>query len=323
MRAVQVHEPAGPDAVRVVDIEVPDPGDDALLVDVTVSGVSFPDLLLTSGRYQLKPPMPFTLGVEGAGRVSRAPAGGRFAEGERVAFVGLGSLAEQCVVDPASAFAVPESMSDEQAAALVMNYQTAHFALVRRGGVRSGETVLVHGAAGGTGTAACQVAKALGARVIAVVSSDTKESVAREAGADVVVRSGEGWLAAVQEATDGRGVDCVFDPVGGERFLDTVRSLSPEGRLMVVGFAEGTIPTVTANRLLLRNVDVRGVGWGAFIGAHPGVADDIHADLLRMAEEGFVRPMVGPSYPLEETAAALHELAARTATAKVVVRVTG
>lgn len=319
MRALQVTELSGPDAVAVVsDAPEPDPGA-GVLIDVHAGGLAFPDLLLTRGKYQVKPELPFTLGTEVAGTVAAADGSG-FEPGQRVMAFTFGALADRAVADPAMTFPLPPSFSMEQGAGFIMNYHTSHFALHRRGQLREGETVLVHGAAGGVGTAAIQIARGAGARTIAVVSSDEKGRVAREAGADEVVRSTGDWLADARELTGGRGVDLVYDPVGGERFTDSVRCLAPEGRLLVVGFAEGQIPSVAANRLLLRNVSVVGVGWGGFVGDRPELVAEIGADLGRLADEGFVSPMVGAVYPLEEGPQALRDLDERRATGKLVLK---
>ena len=321
MRALQVTELSGPDAVEVVT-DAPEPeADGGLLIDVHAGGLAFPDLLLTRGKYQVKPELPFTLGTEVAGTVAGAAEGTGFEPGQEVMAFTFGALADRAVADPAMTFPLPDSFSMEQGAGFIMNYHTSHFALHRRGQLEEGETVLVHGAAGGVGTAAIQIARGSGARTIAVVSSDEKERVAREAGADEVVRSTGDWLGAARELTDGRGVDVVYDPVGGDRFTDSVRSLAPEGRLLVVGFAEGQIPSVAANRLLLKNVSVVGVGWGGFVGDKPEVVAEIGADLGRLADEGFVRPMVGATYPLEEGPQALRDLDERRATGKLVLKV--
>jgi NADPH2:quinone reductase len=318
MRALQVTELSGPDAVAVTpDAPEPDAGA-GVLIDVHAGGIAFPDLLLTRGRYQVKPELPFTLGTEVAGTVAAAPEGAGFEPGEEVMAITFGGLADRAVADPAMTFALPDSFSMEQGAGFIMNYHTSHFALHRRGRLQEGETVLVHGAAGGVGTAAIQIARGSGARTVAVVSSDDKERVAREAGADEVVRSTGDWLGAVRELTGGRGVDVVYDPVGGDRFTDSVRSLAPEGRLLVIGFAEGQIPSVAANRLLLRNVSVVGVGWGGFVGDRPELVAEIARDLDRLAAEGFVRPLVGATYPLEEGPQALRDLDERRATGKLV-----
>lgn len=318
MRALQVTELSGPEGVAVVrDAAEPEVGE-GVLIDVHAGGLAFPDLLLTRGKYQVKPELPFTLGTEVAGTVAATPDGAGFEPGQPVMAFTFGALADRAVAEAAMTFPLPESFSMEQGAGFIMNYHTSHFALHRRGQLREGETVLVHGAAGGVGTAAIQIARGSGARTIAVVSSDEKEGVAREAGADEVVRSTGDWLGAVRELTGGRGVDVVYDPVGGDRFTDSVRSLAPEGRLLVVGFAEGQIPSVAANRLLLRNVSVVGVGWGGFVGDKPELVAEIGADLGRLADEGFVRPMVGAVYPLEDGPQALRDLDERRATGKLV-----
>ena len=320
MRALQVTELSGPDAVTV-NRDVPEPeAGGGVLIDVHAGGLAFPDLLLTRGMYQVKPDLPFTLGTEVAGTVAAAPEGAGLEPGEAVMAFTFGGLADRAVAEPAMTFPLPESFSMEQGAGFIMNYHTSHFALHRRGRLEEGETVLVHGAAGGVGTAAIQIARGAGARTIAVVSSDAKERVAREAGADEVIRSTGDWLAAARELTDGRGVEVVYDPVGGDRFTDSVRSLAPEGRLLVVGFAEGQIPSVAANRLLLKNVSVVGVGWGGFVGDRPDVVAEIGEDLQRLADAGFVRPMVGATYPLEEGPQALRDLDERRATGKLVVK---
>jgi len=327
VRALQIERLDGPEALELVDR--PEPGAaDAVLIDVVAAGVAFPDLLLTRGRYQVRPEPPFTPGVEVAGTVRAAPQGSGFAPGQRVAaFPGLGGFAETVAVNPAMVFALPDRLSFEAGAGLVMNYHTAHLALHRRGGLRAGETVLVHGAAGGVGTATLQLVRGAGARSIAVVSDGRKAEVARQLGADEVVRLDDpslpegGWLAAVRVLTEGRGVDVVMDPVGGDRFDDSVRALAPEGRLLVVGFTEGRIPEIKVNRLLLRSVSLVGVAWGALAAADPTVSAQIVADLDGLIADGTVDPLVGSVFDLEDGAAALQELEERRAVGKVVLRV--
>ena len=220
-----------------------------------------------------------------------------------------------------SAFSLPDPLSFDQGAALPLNYLTAHFALVVRGALREGETVLVHGAAGGVGTATIQVAKALGARTIAVVSTEEKAEVARRAGADEAVLL-DGFKDAALALTDGRGVDVVIDVVGGDAFTDSLRVLAPLGRLLVVGFASGQgIPEVKVNRLLLNNVDVRGVGWGAYAMARPGFMQEQWADLVPMIESGAVAPPIGATYAFEEVGRALRDLDERRTLGKSIVRV--
>jgi NADPH:quinone reductase len=324
MRAVQVTTLGGPGAVEVR--EVPEPGPDGpfgaqVLVDVHAVGVSFPDLLLSKGEYQLKPDLPFTLGVDFAGVVRWAPDGSDFAVGDRVAAcLPHGGAAENVGLGTESVFALPDNLSFEQGAAIPMNYLTAQFALKERGGIREGETVLVHGAAGGVGTASLQVAKGYGARTIAVVSTDEKAEVAKRAGADEVVLT-DGFLASVKELTDGHGVDLVLDVVGGDLFTDSLRSLAPQGRLLVVGFAGGTIPEVKVNRLLLNNVDVRGVGWGAYAMVRPGFMAEQWRELEPMMSAGVIDPPIVSAYELEDFGRALNEMAARRTLGKTVVRV--
>jgi NADPH2:quinone reductase len=320
MRAAQVVTPTGPADVEVRDVPEPVPGPDEVLVDVHRVGISFPDLLLSKGEYQVRPEPPFTLGVDLAGTVVSGPDG--FAPGDRVAGVlPYGGAAERVVVPAVSTFHLPDAVSYDAGAAIPMNYLTAHFALVERAGLRSGETVLVHGAAGGVGTATIQVAKGLGARTIGVVSTEEKAEVARRAGADEVVLL-DGFRESVAAATDGRGVDVVLDVVGGDVFTDSLRSLAPQGRLLVVGFASGQgIPQVKVNRLLLNNVDVRGVGWGAYAMVRPGYMGEQWAALLPMLESGVIDPPIGATYALDELGTALADLEGRRVLGKVVVRV--
>jgi NADPH2:quinone reductase len=319
MRAVQVVRPEGPAGVDVVDVPEPSPSEGQVLVDVHAVGVSFPDVLLAAGQYQLKPDPPFQLGVDFAGVVRSAPDGSGLTAGDRVACVlPYGGGADVVATDPDGVFPLPDGLSFEQGAALPMNYLTAQFALGElRGQLKQGETVLVHGAAGGLGTASIQVAKGYGARVIAVVSTDAKARVAEEAGADEVLLV-DGFLAAVKELTDGRGVDVVVDVVGGDLMTDSLRSLAPRGRVLVLGFTGGAIPEVRVNRLLLNNIDVRGVGWGAYAMGRPGFMRQQWQELLPMMETGAVNPPVGRTYPAEEVRTALTDLSERRATGKLV-----
>jgi NADPH:quinone reductase len=319
MRAVQVITPTGPSDLEVRDVAEPVPGPDDVLVEVHRVGVSFPDLLLSKGEYQLKPEPPFTLGVDFAGTVVSGPG---FEPGQRVAGVNAYGAAAELVANPAMfTFALPDSVSYDEGAALPMNYLTAQFALAERGRLRAGETVLVHGAAGGVGTAAIQVAKGYGARTIAVVSSEAKAAVAKKAGADETVLVA-GFRDAVMDLTGGRGVDVVLDVVGGDVFLDSLRVLGTQGRLLVVGFAAGQgIPEVKVNRLLLNNTDVRGVGWGAYAMTRPGYMQEQWAALLPMMASGTVKPPIGATYDLADFGAALADMEDRRTLGKSVVRV--
>ena len=252
-----------------------------------------------------------------------APEGSGLFPGDRVAaFTALGGMAEVAVAPAFMTFPLPDELDFAQGAALILNYHTAYFALKLRGRLKEGERVLVHGAAGGVGTATLQVAKGLGASTVGVVSSDEKERVAREAGADEVVRSDGPWREQVVELTNG-GVDVVLDPVGGDRFTDSLRSLREDGRVVVVGFTEGTIPEVKVNRLLLRNTEIVGAGWGAYAMSRPPLNAEIDAALGRMIADGIVRPVVGARYPLERGADAMKLIDERRATGKVVLDVSG
>jgi len=316
VRAVQVTALTGTDGLREARIGAP-AHDDAVVIDVYSAGVAFPDLLMSRGQYQRKPTVPFVPGVEVAGLVSSAPAESRCARGDRVAaFVRLGGWAEQVSARPEFVFPLPPSVSFRAGAGLPMNYLTAHLALIRRGGLRRGETLLVHGSAGGLGTALVQVGKAVGARVLAVVSTPAKASIALDCGADEIIAL-DGWLDEARRLTGGAGVDVIADPVGGNRFLDSVRGLAREGRLLVLGFADGTIPSVPANRLLLANVDVRGVAWGSLIEDEPEYPAEQWRDLLRWMTAGHIRPVIGREFPLAAAAEALSELGTRSATGKI------
>jgi NADPH:quinone reductase len=327
MRAVQIADLSGPDgALRLVDVPEPEashpltPGE-GVLVDVHAAGVSFPEVLQTRGEYQIKPPLPFVPGSEVAGVARAASEGAGVREGDRVAaFCMLGGFAETAVAPAFLTFRLPDALAFAQGAGLILNYHTAYFALRLRGRLAEGETVLVHGAAGGVGTAALQVAKGLGARTIAIVSSDEKARVAREAGADEVLRADGPWKDEAKERSGG-GVDLVLDPVGGDRFTDSLRALREGGRLVVVGFTGGSIPEVKVNRLLLGNTEVIGAGWGAYVMGKPEANREIGAAIERLVDAGFVRPIVGERFPLDRAAEALECIDERRALGKIVLTV--
>jgi NADPH2:quinone reductase len=320
MRAIQVTRLDGPRSVEVCQLEPP-AADGQVSIEVHAAGVTFPEVLLTRGAYQLKPALPFVPGSEVAGIVKSAPGDSAFRPGDRVAsFCAFGGFAEEVVVDPKFVFPLPERLSFAQGAALPMNVLTAHFALLQRGHLKAGETVLVQGAGGGLGSAAVQLARALGAKVIAVVSTPEKRELAKRAGADEVVMA-DGFRNAVAALTGGRGVDMVVDPVGGERFTDSLRTLASEGRLLVLGFTGGEIPTVKVNRLLLNNIDVVGASWGTFFMRHPGSVQLQWADLLPHLESGALDPLISAELPLEEAGEAIASLEERRALGKVVLAV--
>lgn len=312
MRALRVVAEDGPDAVELQ--EVPEP-EGSLVVAVRAAAVAFPDLLMTRGEYQIRQPLPFTLGWEAAGDIVHAPEGSAFAVGDRVMTMAFGAHAERLATFPEATFPLPESFSYAEGAAFPLNSMTALAALERRGRLKAGERVLVHGAAGGVGTATIQVGKALGAEVVAAVSSDEKAEVARAAGADEVVVGDDfrGQLAAK--------VDVVVDSVGGtERAKDSLRSLNPEGRLVIVGFAGGEIPEIKVNRLLIGNVDVVGCSFNVLALGSGGLAEPM-ARLTELTATGHLRPIIGQTYPLERGADALNDIADRRATGKVVLTV--
>ena len=327
MRAMQIVEESGPDTGLALR-ELPEPEASHMLtpgtgvvVEVHAAGVSFPELLQTRGQYQMKPPLPFVPGSEVAGVVRSAPPGASVQPGQRVAaFCALGGFAETAVAPEFFTFALSDELDFAQGAGLILNYHTAYFSLVMRGRLKEGETVLVHGAAGGVGTASLQVAAAVGASTIALVSSEAKARVAEQAGAGQVVMLGDGWKDEVKELSGG-GVDVVLDPVGGDRFTDSLRSLREDGRVVVVGFTGGSIPEVKVNRLLLGNTEVVGAGWGAYVMARPDLNREIGAHINRMVDEGYVRPVVGERFALERAADALKALDERRAVGKIVLDV--
>jgi NADPH2:quinone reductase len=329
MRAIQIAELSGPDsALRYVELPEPEPshplcppGEKAVVVDVHVAGVSFPEVLQTRGEYQFRPPLPFVPGSEVGGTVRSAPPNTGLQPGDRVAaFTALGAFAETTVAPAFFTFKLPQELDFAQGAGLVLNYHTAYFALRTRGRLQEGETVLVHGAAGGVGTAALQVARGLGARTIAVVSTDAKARVAQEAGADHVVRADGAWKDEAKELSGG-GVDLVLDPVGGDRFTDSIRSLRETGRVVVVGFTGGSIPEVKVNRLLLGNTEVLGAGWGAYAMPKPDFNRQVGAAIERLIERGYVRPLIGARFAFDDAATALKCIDGRNATGKVVLDV--
>ncbi|MFF2084954.1 NADPH:quinone oxidoreductase family protein [Nocardia sp. NPDC058176] len=322
MRAAQVGKLDGPSAIEIVDLPEPAIYPGGVLIDVHAAGIAFPDVLMTRGLYQMKPGLPFVVGGEVAGVVREVPEGSSLRPGARVAALTMlgNGVAETAVAPEHAVFELPDNVSLEAGAGVLFNDLTVHFCLTKRGRLAEGETVLVHGAAGGIGTSTLRMAKALGAgRVIAVVSTESKAQVAKANGATDVVLT-EGWLAAVKELTGGRGVDIVLDPVGGDRFTDSIRSLAGGGRLLVVGFTAGEIPTVKVNRLLLKNVEVVGAAWGEWVMSHPTYLAEQWAEVAPLLASGAIPAPDPVLYPLDRTADAVAALDERTATGKVVVQ---
>jgi NADPH2:quinone reductase len=326
------------------DVPAPRPGPGEALLRVRAANVNFPDALLCRGQYQIRPPLPFTPGVELCGvieefgrpadpREAAAPAApafpgggsgaGEFAVGDRVvttAALPAGAFAEFAVVPLAGLHPAPPALDDAEAAAAHIGYQTAWFALHRRAALRPGETLLVHAAAGGVGSAAVQLGKAAGAWVTAVTGGPEKAAVARELGADLVVdRHATDFVAAVKEATGGRGADVVFDPVGGEAYTGSARCVAFEGRIVVVGFASGTIPAPALSHALVKNYSVLGLHWGLYATKDPAAVRAAHTELTRLAAEGVVRPLVSERVPFEAAADAVQRVADGVTTGRIVV----
>jgi NADPH2:quinone reductase len=303
-------------------VETPDPRPAAgqVLVEVRAIGCNFPDILMVQGKYQVKPPLPFTPGHEVSG-VVRAVGEGvtRVRPGQRVmAMLGWGAYAELALAPAAHVYALPEKMSFEEGAAFGLVYQTSYCALVQRAGLQAGEWLLVHGAAGGVGLSAVQIGKALGARVIATAGSPAKLDIARQSGADVLIDyRTEDWIERVKKET-GEGADVVYDPVGGEVFDGSTRCIAFEGRLLVIGFAGGTIPSVAVNRVLLKNISVVGVHWGLYQRRGSPLIDRWMGELFRLYEAGRLHPVVYRTWPLREAALGLRAIADRESYGKVV-----
>jgi NADPH:quinone reductase len=310
MKACVVQELSGPSGMVYTDIDDVTGDGGNVVIDVRAAGVCFPDLLLSKGEYQLKLPPPFVPGMETAGVVRSAPPASGFHVGERVSAFGvLGGYAERVAVPVANVVRSPAELDDAEAVSLLVNYNTMYFALARRAAMRPGDTVLVLGAAGGVGTAAIQIAKAMDAgQVIAVVHREGATDYVSSLGADVVLPLTEGWAERVRELSGGQGVDIVVDPIGGPTFDDAIRVLAIDGKLLVIGFAAGGIPTVKVNRLLLRNVSVMGVAWGEYLNKVPGSAALFSWGLSQLVFLGL-KPPPPQRYPLSEAQAALQCLA--------------
>ena len=323
MKAWQVTTLGEPvDALELVELPEPAPGPGQLLVRVHAAALSYPDALLCRGSYQVKPPLPFTLGVEAAGTVV-APGEGvqEWSPGQRVLGMPVsGGLAELTVFDAAHAFTAPEDLDDDESAALHMNYQTAHFALHRRAGLSTGETVLVHAGAGGVGSATIQLARAAEARVIAVVGGEHKVEVARRLGAHVVIdRFAEDFVAVVKSHTDGRGADVVVDPVGGDAFTRSTKCIAFEGRIVVVGFTGGSFGQLATNHALVKNYAVLGLHWGLYRFTTPELVATVQRELDGLVAAGVVRPLVTERLAMSDAPDGVTRLSAGETTGRLVV----
>ncbi|MFC9357888.1 NADPH:quinone oxidoreductase family protein [Rhodococcus sp. NPDC057014] len=317
MRAVQLVASVGLTGIRISDIPEPEHVDDLVVVDLYAAGVSYPDLLQCTGSYQVVKPLPSILGVEGAGTVRSAPERTGLSVGQRVAVLCFdGSWQQTVAVHPSMVFPLPDSVSIAAGAGFLMNYLTVHFALDERAHSHEGESILVHGAAGGVGTAALQVASALGLETCAVVSSEDKALVAKANGARHIVLA-DGFKDEVRKLTGDRGVDIVLDPVGGDRFTDSSRSLATNGRAVVLGFAAGDIPTVKVNRLLLRNISVVGAGWAEYVREHPDYLARQWEKLQPLLASGAMQVPEPTVYAIDDAVEALASIEDRRATGKV------
>ena len=315
MQAWQVHENGEPSEVmRLDEIDTPTPGDGQVLLKVRAANINFPDALLCRGHYQVRPPLPFTPGVEICGETE---------DGRRVIAnpaLPYGGFAEYAVADAAAVLPAPESLDDAEAAALHIGYQTGWFGLHRRAHLRAGETLLVHAAAGGVGSAAVQLGKAAGATVIGVVSGPGKARTATELGCDLVIdRHSEDIVAAVKEATGGRGADVVYDPVGGDAYAKSVKCVAFEGRVVVVGFASGVIPTPALNHALVKNYSIVGLHWGLYNTKDPAAVRACHDELTRLAAQGAIKPLISERVGLPGAADAVQRVADGTSTGRIAV----
>jgi NADPH2:quinone reductase len=318
VKAWQVQELGEPqDVLRWVDVDDPQPGPGLLEVRVDAVALNFPDVLLCRGMYQEKPPLPFTPGLEICGTVLDGPR-----KGERViGGPGLphGGLAERVVLADAAAFAVPASMPPAKAAGLLITYQTGYVGLHRRAALKAGETLLVHAGAGGVGTAAIQLGRAAGARVIATAGGPDKVQVCKDLGADVVIDyNAEDFVAVVKDVTEGRGADVIYDSVGGDVFDKSRKCIAFEGRIVVVGFAGGRIAEAPTNHALVKNYSIVGLHWGLYRKMDPTVIPDTHVALMHLWERGLIDPLIGAELPMSEAPAALARLADRGTVGKVV-----
>ncbi|HEB91774.1 MAG TPA: NADPH:quinone oxidoreductase family protein [Deltaproteobacteria bacterium] len=310
-----------PEDLAVREIDPPPLREDAIRIAVRAAGCNFSDVLMAKGEYQVKPPFPFVPGGEVAGTVLEAGAGSPgWKPGDRVLTrCALGGFAEEVVVPARAAYRMPDTMSFEAGAALPTVYPTSYAALVWRAPLAAGETLLVHAAAGGVGRAAVQIGKAMGARVIATAGGPDKLEIARRAGADVLIDYRESdFVDHVLDETDGRGADVIYDPVGGETTDRSLRCIAWNGRLLVIGFASGTIPGIRLNRVLLKNISIVGVHWSAYPEREPARIGECFEGLFEMARRGGIDPLVSARYPLEEAGRALQALASRRTVGKIV-----
>lgn len=325
MRAWQVNE-FGPykEALALTEVDDPRVSSDGVVIEVHATGVMYADLLSIAGQYQVKAPLPFVPGSEAAGVVLEAGAESRFKPGDRVVTVNLmGGFAEKALGMNANTFAIPDEMSFVDAASFCINYQTGYMGLVHRGRIKAGETVLVHAGASGVGTAAIQLAKAVGCTVIATASTEAKLEVCRQAGADHAINYTEGdFVGAVKSITGGLGADVIYDPVGGDVFDQSTKCIAFEGRLIIIGFASGRIPEIAANRLLLKNADAVGVFFGNYNLFRNDFVHETLEALYDFYRKGAIKPVIYREYAFDQLPGALESIESRQCYGKPVLVVT-
>lgn len=319
MKAIIVREYGPPEALEYGDVADPKTGDRTVVIEASAIGVNYPDGLLVQGHYQMKPPTPFVPGMEVAGKVletgSKVTA---FKPGDRVAALcGIGGYAQKVGVEEDRVMALPPQMSEADACALMCGYGTSHHALKQRAELSEGETLCVAGAAGATGIAAIQIGKAMGARVIAVASTPEKQATARQAGADVSIGY-DNLKDRLKDLTAGNGVDVAFDPVGGEVFNALTRAMAWKGRLLVIGFASGTIPKFPVNLALLKGYSLVGVFWGSFTQKEPAVYAENVKELTGWYLQGKVKPVIEGEYKLADAGSVLKRVLERGASGKLI-----
>ena len=314
MKAWRVHDWGEPESMSFEDIPTPEPGPGQIRIRNHAAGLNFFDILQVQGKYQIKPPFPFTPGAEVAGIVDAVgPAVTQFATGQRVLAITHGSGMADCTLSRADmTFPIPDGMAFAEAAALPIVYHTSYFALRDRAPVRAGEWLLVHAGASGVGVSAIQLGRAFGARVIATAGSSEKLEFAKAQGAEVALNYTDGaWVEQVKQLTGGRGADVIYDPVGGDIFDISTKCIASGGRLIVIGFASGRIPTIAANRVLLKNISIVGALWGGHALAHPEYLGVAQRALAELYSKGQIRPPQPMQYPLDQAPAALRDLANR------------
>jgi NADPH:quinone reductase-like Zn-dependent oxidoreductase len=322
MKSWRVHAWSEPEAMAFEDIPEPMPGRGQVRIRNRAAALNFFDILQVQGKYQIKPPFPFIPGAEVAGIVDEVGEGvGSVKAGDRVmAMTHGGGFAEASLAPAANVFLVPSRMSFEEAAAMPIVYHTSYFAFTHRITIVPGEWILVHAGASGVGMSAIQIGKAMGGRVIATAGSERKLAFAKEQGADEVLDyTDAGWVDRVKQITGGHGANVIYDPVGGDIFDLSTKCIAPEGKLLVIGFASGRIPSIAANRVLLKNISVVGVLWGGYVQSHPDYSASVHPKLMELYEAGKIHPAVGATHKLDETPLAMRELADRKVVGKAVI----